>query len=83
MKKDTKSIIKRSLLSGIIYALLMEGFHLIDAESLKIWRFVFYFIFFGGAMGATRYYDLKKLNETKAKRKQYKNYSQTDKLAKD
>ena len=72
MNKDTKSIIKRSLLSGIIYALLMEGFHLLDAESLKIWRFVFYFIFFGGTMGAIRYYELKrqKENETESKRKE-------------
>lgn len=60
MKKNTKSIIKRGLLSGLIYAFLMEGFHLLDAESLKIWRFIFYFIFFGSIMGIIRYYHLKR-----------------------
>ena len=81
MKKNTKSIIKRSLLSGIIYAILMEIFHLIDAEPLKIWRFIFYFIFFGGAMGATRYYDLKSQKENKAKWELNKKNTETNKPA--
>lgn len=69
MKKNTKSIIKRGLLSGFIYASLMEGFHLLDAELWKFWRFIFYFLFFGGAMGATRYYNLKRQKESKTESK--------------
>lgn len=76
MKKNTKSLIKICLLSGFIYAFLMEGFHLLDGDPLKLWRFIFYFLFFGGAMGATRYYNLKKQKESDTKSKQNKNNPQ-------
>ncbi len=78
MKKDTKSVIKRSLLSGIIFALSMEVFHLVNTELLNIWRFIFQFLFFGGANGALRYYDLKRQKESKTKRKLNRNNAETN-----
>ena len=67
MNTQTKTIIKSSLLSGIIYAGLMAGFDYSDGQDFRIWRFTFHFLFFGIFMGLMNRYLLKKQAKKKNK----------------
>ena len=58
MSREIKTIIKRSLLSGGIFALFLEGFKWINGENLNIWRFLLYFAVFGIGTGYKKYFDL-------------------------
>tara|TARA_B100000795_G_scaffold173880_1_gene131224 strand:+ start:918 stop:1118 length:201 start_codon:yes stop_codon:yes gene_type:complete len=60
MKAQTKSIIIGGLLGGIVYALVMAGFDLINRENFNLWKFIFNFIFFGISMTLMTRYSIKK-----------------------
>ena len=57
-------ILKRSLISGLVSGLLfagmMEGFYSIDKYEFDIWRPLLNFIFFGILMALLNLYTLKK-----------------------
>lgn len=60
MKPENKIFIQSTLLSGLIYAILMAGFNYNDGEEFKIMKFLFHFIFFGLSMGLLSRYNYKK-----------------------
>ena len=65
MKAQTKSIIIGGLLGGIVYALVMAGFDLINRENFNLWKFIFNFIFFGISMTLMTRYSIKKSENQK------------------
>lgn len=60
MNKQTKSIIKSGLFSGIVYAGIMVGFDYSDGQGFKLWKFIFNASFFGIFMALMTRYNLKK-----------------------
>lgn len=60
MKTENKIFLVSSLVSGLIYALLMALFDYSTGEEFKLMKFLFHFTFFGLSMGLLSRYNYKK-----------------------
>ena len=63
MNRIHKLSLISGLVSGLLFAGIMEGFYLVDKQELIIWRVLFNFIFFGILSFITTFYTLKKQNK--------------------
>jgi len=63
MNKETKYIIKKSVLSGFLYAGLMAVYENLTGEEFRIWYSIFNFLFMGTVLGILTRYEQKKNKE--------------------
>lgn len=59
MSKLYRSVLKWSLFSGAVYAIIMAGFDALGREAFNVNKFIYNFLFFGVASAFFHWYNAK------------------------